>query len=85
MTFYNFTVEITNAYGSYVLQYGHKYRISCSVGSGHGVDGCTYIGILEGIFAANRKKVLRICEPEDNAFKTCIYIEDIDSVKEIDD
>lgn len=85
MTFYNFTVELTNAYGSYVLQFGHKYKISVSTGSGHGVCGTSYVGILEGVFTANRRKMLRIIDPEDDVFKTCIFIDDIDYVKEIED
>lgn len=85
MTFYNFTVELTNAYGSYSLQFGHKYEFSVSSGAGHGAAGTTYVGILEGVFTSNRNKMLRIFDPEDIAFKTCVFISDIDYVKEIDD
>ena len=82
MTFDSSCIMLRDVNGLYVLNIGKTYEIEVCA-SGAGPDGI-FTGILEGIFTANRKKMIRIVDCEDELIKTCIFIEDIVGIKLLD-
>ena len=82
MIFDSSCIVLRSINGLHVLNIGKTYEIE--VRESFAGSAGIFIGILEGIITANRKKMLRIVDIKDEVFKTCIFIEDIVGINVID-